>query len=100
MNHFERIAIFTAIESIESQLRGVKTLLAASANNGEPAKEHKVTRTLDVDSEELSDDEEDRLHKEIKFAQEQEIERMRKSAESSFQNVWDETAKGMTTPHG
>lgn len=30
MNHFEKLAVYTVIENIEGQLRGLKTLLAAS----------------------------------------------------------------------
>ncbi len=95
MNHFERVAIFTLVENIESQLRGLKTLLAASSNQGSPAREHKVTQTTDIDSHELSDDEEAILQKTLEEARQAEIDRMRKAAENHFQKEWSLAAEGM-----
>lgn len=99
MNHFERVAIFTTIENIENQLRGLKTLIAASAAP-DAKSTHKVTPTLDTDSHELSDDDEDRLAKELEAARETEIQRMRKAAEATFQGEWAKTSDGMSKMNG
>lgn len=98
MNHFERTAIFTLVENIEGQLRGLKTLIAASGNSGpDPkAQAHKVTATIDQDSPELSQDEEDRLTAELQLVRDSEIARMRKTAEGHFQKEWAATDAAMT----
>ncbi len=101
MNHFERVAIFTLVENIENQLKGLKTLIAASANIAAPSGgSHKVTQTIDHESHELSDDDEDRLQAELEKARTVEIERMRKSAETHFQNEWDQGVKAMSDLDG
>ncbi len=100
MNHFERVAIFTLVENIENQLKGLKTLIAASANQGTSSASHKVTPTLEMDSHELSDDDEDRVERAISEAREEEVQKMRKSAEATFQTEWDATAQGMAKLNG
>lgn len=67
MNQFERVAIYTTIESIEAQLRGLKTLIAASSGVAEQGKTHKVTQTMGDDGT-LSEDEEQLLEKQLKKA--------------------------------
>ena len=98
MNHFERVAIFTVVEGIEKQLAGLKTLIAASA--GYQASEHKTTSTIPTDTHELSDEDEEKLAKEIDAVRTAEVERMRKSAETHFQKEWDVAAKAMTNLDG
>jgi hypothetical protein len=99
MNHFERVAIFTLVENIEAQLRGLKTLIAASANQT-PAATHKTTPTLDTDSMELSDEDEDKLQKQIESARKAELERMAQTAQAHFQQEWDLTARTMADLDG
>lgn len=95
MNHFERVALFTQIENIETQLRGLKTLLAASSS--EPGgNKHKVTPTIENDDMELSEQDEAELEKALKSAQEKEVARMRIAAEAHFQTEWDKTAKTLS----
>ncbi len=96
MNHFERVAVFTVIENMESQLKGLKTLIAAASSPTSPAT-HKTTQTLETDSQELSEEEELRLEEALKAAQDKEVKRMRQSAETHFQKEWDLAAKTMTT---
>jgi hypothetical protein len=101
MNHFERIAIFTVVENIESQLRGLKTLIAASSSaQGPSPSTHKTTPTLDTDSHELSDEDEEKLHRELELARTTEIARMRKEAEGHFQKEWEKTAQVMSDLDG
>lgn len=92
MNHFERVAIFTLVENIENQLKGLKTLISASANTGAPQQTHKTTALLDPESHELSEEEEERLQAELAAN----IERMRKSAESAFQGEWETVSKKLS----
>lgn len=99
MNHFERVAIFTTIENIENQLRGLKTLIAASAAPHAPVT-HKTTPTMDHDSHELSEDDEEKLQKELEHARTVEIERMRKAAEATFQGEWAQTSDAMSKMNG
>lgn len=99
MNHFERVAIFTLVENIEAQLKGLKTLIAASSSQGGPAN-HKVTQTLETDSHELSDEDEDKLQKQIEIARKDEVDRMRKTAEAHFQSEWDLGVKAMSNLDG
>lgn len=99
MNHFERVAIFTLIENMENQLKGLKTLIAASANQASTP-QHKVTTTLDTDSNELSDSDEDMLAKTLEAARKTQVERMSKAAETHFQAEWDLTAQGMSALDG
>jgi hypothetical protein len=96
LNHFERVAIFTAIDSIETQLRGLKTLIAAAAGIDQQA--HRTTRTIDPDSNELSDIEEDRLEKEIQRARTEELERMSKHAAGFFEEQWSDIVGGKVIP--
>ncbi len=100
MNHFERVAIFTLVENIEGQLKGLKTLIAASANSGAPETTHKVTQTLETESQELSDDEEDKLYKEMEIARTKALENMSKQGEKVFQNEWELAAQGMAKLNG
>ena len=100
MNHFERVAIFTVIENLENQLRGLKTLIAASANGASDPTQHKVTATLEADSPELSEEDEDRLQRELELTRQREIERMRKTAETHFQKEWDLGVQGMASLDG
>lgn len=100
MNHFERVAIFTLVENIESQLKGLKTLIAASSSNAGAPETHKVTPTLAVDSDELTDDEEDKLAKEIHEAQTTAVNKMVKNGEAVFQNEWALAAEGMAKLNG
>ncbi len=95
MNHFERMAIFTLIENVESQLKGLKTLLAASANGiGAAPAEHKVTRTHQaIDSEELSEEDEDKLQETLELARTEAMARATKQAEAHFQAEWQTVSK-------
>lgn len=99
MNHFERMAIFTMVENIENQLKGLKSLIAASSSVTTTAP-HKVTSTLEQDSPELSEEDEDRLQAELENARKAEVDRMSKSAETHFQNEWDTAAKAMASLDG
>ncbi len=91
MTPFERIAIFTLVENMENQLRGLKTLIAASANADVKTPAHKTTSTLDAhDSYELSDEEEAELEAQLETARKIEIEKMRTKAEGAFQGLWDD----------
>ncbi len=99
MNHFERVAIFTLVDNIENQLKGLKTLIAASANVTTPT-EHKVTTTLETDSHELSESDEDMLAQGLEIARKANIERMSKTAETHFQQEWDLTSQGMSALDG
>lgn len=101
MNHFERVAIFTAIEAIENQIRGVKTLLAASSTN-QPADTkgaHRVTRTSQdpIDSDELSEEDEAKLDEVLEAAREAHVGKLKHEAEAVFQEEWDKTAKTLAT---
>ncbi len=98
MNHFERMAIFTAIENLEAQLKGLKTLIAAS--NSPAEKSHKTTPILETDSLELSDEDEDKLQKELEASRLAQIEKMRKAAEAHFQDEWSLTANTMASLDG
>jgi hypothetical protein len=84
MTAFERAAIFTMIEMMESQLRGLKGLIAASANAEMPAAStHKVTNTMASEGE-LSDEDEDRLEREIKAGQAAEIAKLSARAQDTY----------------
>lgn len=85
MNPIERIAIFTMIENIEHQLKGLKTLLAAGNSLGNPA-QHKTTKVpIDhSDSIYASDEDEAQMKKEI----EAQTEKLRKDAEVAFSTSW------------
>ncbi len=102
MTNFERIAFFTIIENIEKQLQGVKTLLAAtnpeSGLSGSGT--HKVTRTMETDSPDLTDEQEDKVEKAMLEARETELNRMRKSAETHYQKEWDKTVEIMAEMDG
>lgn len=100
MNHFERVAIFTVVENMENQLRGLKTLIAAASSASSTSQPHKTTPTLDVDSQELSDEDEDKLQEQIEKGRKLEIERMSKSAEVHFQKEWDIAAQVMSSMDG
>lgn len=84
MNSFERVAIFTVIDNIESQIRGLKTLIAASNAGAMP--DHKVTMVQqDPTSNELSEQEDDMLEKQLLKAREE--------ADTLFKNQWAEVEK-------
>lgn len=100
MNHFERIAIFTAVENIETQLRGLKTMIAASADQGLPPQSHKVTQGMPVDSHELSEADEDRLHKTLEDARKQQIAKMASDAGTHFEDEWENLTQGMSKLDG
>lgn len=100
MNHFERMAIFTVVENVENQLKGLKALIAASSNSQPQSGVHKTTSTIPDDSQELSDEDEDRLQKELELARKSEIERMRKEAEGHFQSEWSLTTQAMSSLDG
>lgn len=92
MNQFERTAIFTMIENIESQLRGLKTLIATAANvNVAPGKSTKV-ETLNIDTEELSDTEEKELTDIIEQARRAQTTLLAKRAEEHFQREFEHVA--------
>lgn len=85
MNNFEKTAIYTVIDTIEVQLRGLKNMVAA-ANGGQAKTQSTVTRTESGDfATELSDDEEKRLEQTLKQAQDEEVGRMRAQAEKFAQ---------------
>lgn len=94
MNHFERVAIFTVIENMESQLKGLKTLIAAASSPTSTAT-HKTTSTMEHESQELTEEEELRLEEALKAAQDKEIKRMSNSAEVHFQKEWDLQTRAM-----
>lgn len=94
MNNFERVAIFTAIENIETQIKGVKTLIAASSNQ-QPVGKHTVTSGVQQDTDELSDEEEELLEKTLKEAGEREVQRMQKQAEVHYQKEFDIVLKSL-----
>lgn len=93
VNHFERVAIFTVVESIENQLKGLKTLIAASANSSSPEQnqQHRVTSTIPADSQELPDEDEDRL---AKILEEDRAELVKK-AEAAFQKEFKSITSAM-----
>lgn len=68
MNQFERVAIYTTIESIETQLRGLKTLIAASSGVEDQQKKHVTTQTLGGDDGTLTDEEEKILESKLRAA--------------------------------
>lgn len=91
MNQIERIAVMTIIDNIEHQLRGLKTLLAASANQ-----EHRsvsIPTMVSQDSPYASPDEEKILEKELEGLRQREVERLQKQAESLYANTWQEVAQ-------
>lgn len=94
VNHFERVAIFTVVENIENQLKGLKTLIAASANATTPAGSHKVTRMDEPDSNELSDDEDEKLEAVLNKAREEEVARMAQTAQAYFRKELDTVIQG------
>lgn len=100
MNHFERVAIFTVIENLENQLKGLKTLIAASANEAAASTPHRVTSTLETDPQELSEEDEDKLFTELELTRQRNIEGMRKTAEAHFQKEWDLGVQGMANLDG
>jgi hypothetical protein len=90
MNHFERTAVFTMIETIEAQLRGLKTLIAASSNATAPAA--KSTSTIgEVDSHMMTDDEETALAQQIARSREKMVHGLAAEA----QDVFSETLSGV-----
>lgn len=97
MNNFERIAVFTIIDNIEGQLRGLKTLLAASANPGVGSSTHKVHGTPENHLE-MSDDEEKILQQELTEAREKETKRMAAEAEKHFGKQWQDLHAEMHEP--
>lgn len=97
MNQFERVAIFTAIEGIEAQLRGVKALIAAAS--GAPqgkAETHKTTSTLsDFESHELSDEEDQKLQAQLLALREKQMRGMVQQAEDIYTEALREAAGGV-----
>lgn len=93
MNQFERTAIFTAIDVIEAQIRGLKSLIAAAGGNSKVVHpQNSSTPFVPVDefATELNDREEAELEKAIKSAQEAEIARMQGEAEQAFKKLYSE----------
>lgn len=99
MNHFERVAIFTLVENIENQLRGLKTLIAASANTGAPA-EHKVSLPQEDDSYILSDELDAKLTEKLNEGLKEQVKTMAENAQNTFRSEWDLGVKAMSNLDG
>ena len=96
MTPFERIAIFTMIEGIEGQLRGLKGLLASTANQAS-ATTHKVTDTLGSTGE-LTDDEEAKLAAALEADRSSRIAGLKTQGENTFLEELTRAAGGIPPP--
>ncbi len=99
MTNFERVAIFTLIENVENQLKGLKVLLAASAApgvGGGSTSSHKV-HGQPQETNEMTVDEENALESALKAARERENKAMANAAEREFGDQWREVQAEMGT---
>lgn len=98
MNTFERTAIYTMLETVEAQIRGLKSMIAASSGT-EAAKPAKTTSTLgNFDDQSLSDDEEALLERQLRAAREKSVRGLADEAQDVFVETLAHIAGG--TSHG
>jgi len=90
MDQFERIAVVTIIDNIEHQLRGLKTLLAASANKRGPHQTVKIPQSS-VDSQHYASEDEEA---DLALRLEEESLRLKQDAEAHFAKEWQDGLKG------
>lgn len=93
MTNFERLAIFTMVESIEKQLHGLKILLASQDGATSP---HMTTAVPQYDPSTqnvMSESDEEAIAKHLGMARQLEIERMEQNAGKEFGKLWEETAQ-------
>lgn len=89
MNQFERVAVFTLIENIEHQLRGLKTLLAAG-NNAAQVQQKPTREPPPYDGAYATAKEEHDLELQIEKMREAQMLELQKQAESEFSKQWRE----------
>lgn len=100
MNQFERMAIFTVIENVEAQLRGLKSLIATAANMENPS-EHKVTKTGDLRPKVSLDEKEDEdLEKALEYQRVEHAKQLSKEAEKHYQAEFNTVLSAMDTVNG
>lgn len=87
MTSFERTAIFTVITSIEQQLQGLKTLLAASGNSAHAVAEPARKRSADDLTSIYTNEQEDQQMDQMLNAGA--AEALVKEAESTMQREWE-----------
>lgn len=87
MNNFERVAIFTMIEGIESQLRGLKTLLATNSNQ-EASKSYKVEQHDPFAPQHMSEQDELALAKKLNDEREAQVKSMAEQGQTVLQGIW------------
>lgn len=100
MNQFERLAIFTVLEGIEGQLRGLKTLLAAG--NSQPG-QHVTTHVPQHDPmapNHMNPEDEAAMAKHFGMLRQAEIEKMQQAAGGEYVKLWDETQEKMQATDG
>ncbi len=91
MQDIERIAIFTMIDGIEHQLRGVKALLTAGTNLGAPPVKHTV-HGGHTESQYATGEEEDRIAETLENVRKAETARIAQAAAAAHSGIWAETA--------
>lgn len=99
MNAFAKLALLNSIESIESQLRSLKTLIGNVEAAGDvTAPAGGVMRSSRiVPKDDLTEDEEEKLALAIKEAQEAEVQKMRDKASQFFEQNAQNIIGGMAS---
>lgn len=92
MTSFERTAIFTVITSIEQQLQGLKTLLAASGNSVHVAPVERKRSADDPTSIYTNEQEDTQMDKLLNAGA---AEALVKEAEATIQREWEKARQAL-----
>ncbi len=98
MNNFERVAIFTLIEGIEGQLRGLKTLLAAGGNQDAAHKTTAVPQYDPTSFGRLTAEQEAEIETRLGMRRQEEIDKMQHAAGAKYGELWTAAAAEAETP--
>jgi len=94
MTPFEKMAIFSVIETMEKQLQGLKALIATSNNDIANVSPHKVTQPVDAPNSSHYTNEQDEAHLEMMMEKARlETEKLAHDGEKIHQKLFEETTE-------